>query len=104
MTKPQGSITTPNWPNKNYPSGISCSWLITVDPDKVRTLNRTQFKKFLRSCVLNHAPFQVIEVKFDKFDVEQDMYCRFDYVAFYNGGETDASRRIGKYCGDKAPE
>lgn len=37
MTKPQGSIKTPNWPEKNYPPGISCSWLITVEPDKVRT-------------------------------------------------------------------
>ncbi|TSV15219.1 Procollagen C-endopeptidase enhancer 2 [Bagarius yarrelli] len=80
MTKPQGTINTPNWPEKNYPSGISCSWLITVEQNKV------------------------IEVKFGKFDVERDAYCRFDYVAFYNGGETDASRRIGKYCGDKAPE
>ncbi|KAI5099577.1 procollagen C-endopeptidase enhancer precursor, partial [Silurus meridionalis] len=80
MTKPQGTFETPNWPEKNYPPGISCLWLITVDPDKV------------------------IEVKFDKFDVERDTYCRFDYVAFYNGGESDASRRIGKYCGDKAPD
>ncbi|KAG7322698.1 hypothetical protein KOW79_014044 [Hemibagrus wyckioides] len=80
MIKPQGTIQTPNWPEKNYPSGITCSWLITVEPDKV------------------------IEVKFDKFDVERDTYCRFDYVAFYNGGEMDTSRRIGKYCGDKAPE
>ncbi|XP_053500975.1 procollagen C-endopeptidase enhancer a [Ictalurus furcatus] len=80
MTKPHGTIHTPNWPEKNYPPGISCSWLITVDPDKV------------------------IEVKFDKFDVERDTYCRFDYVAFYNGVERDDSRRIGKFCGDKAPE
>ncbi|KAM9455381.1 procollagen C-endopeptidase enhancer a [Clarias gariepinus] len=80
LTKPQGSIHTPNWPEKNYPSGISCSWLITVDPDKV------------------------IEVRFDKFDLEPDTYCRFDYVTFYNGGERDDSRLIGKYCGDKVPE
>ncbi|XP_017577472.1 procollagen C-endopeptidase enhancer a [Pygocentrus nattereri] len=80
MMKPQGSIKTPNWPEKNYPPGISCSWLITVDPG------------------------MVIEVKFDKFDVEPDTYCRFDYVAFFNGGEKDDSRRIGKYCGDVAPD
>ncbi|XP_026114688.1 procollagen C-endopeptidase enhancer 2-like [Carassius auratus] len=79
LTKSQGSIKTPNWPEKNYPAGISCSWLITVEPD------------------------MVIEVKFDKFDVESDTYCRFDYVAFFNGGEKDDSRRIGKYCGDTAP-
>ncbi|KAI4902857.1 hypothetical protein NFI96_003572 [Prochilodus magdalenae] len=80
LTKPQGTIKTPNWPEKNYPPGISCSWLITVDPS------------------------MVIEVKFDKFDVEQDTYCRFDYVVFFNGGEKDDSRLIGKYCGDGAPE
>ncbi|XP_076875542.1 procollagen C-endopeptidase enhancer a [Brachyhypopomus gauderio] len=80
MTKSQGTIKTPNWPEKNYPAGISCSWLITVEAD------------------------MVIEVKFGKFDVEPDMYCRFDYVAFFNGGEKDNSRRIGKYCGDVAPE
>lgn len=43
-------------------------------------------------------------MKFNKFDVERDVYCRFDYVVFYNGGDRDDSRRIGKYCGDKAPE
>ncbi|XP_043107102.1 procollagen C-endopeptidase enhancer a [Puntigrus tetrazona] len=80
LTKSQGTIKTPNWPEKNYPPGISCSWLITVEPETV------------------------IEVKFDKFDLESDTYCRFDYVAFFNGGEKDDSRRIGKYCGDTAPQ
>lgn len=47
---------------------------------------------------------QVIQVKFDKFVLEADTYCRFDYVAFFNGGEKDDSRLIGKYCGDEAPE
>ncbi|XP_061104653.1 procollagen C-endopeptidase enhancer a [Conger conger] len=79
MTKPQGSLKTPNWPEKNYPAGISCSWHITVEPD------------------------MIIEVKFEKFDLELDSYCRFDYVAFFNGGEKDDSRRIGRYCGDHLP-
>ncbi|KAJ8266230.1 hypothetical protein GJAV_G00128040 [Gymnothorax javanicus] len=79
MTKPHGSLKTPNWPEKNYPAGISCSWHITVKPD------------------------MIIEVKFEKFDLEADTYCRFDYVAFFNGGEKDDSRRIGKYCGDRIP-
>lgn len=47
--------------------------------------------------------FQVIEVKFEKLDLEPDTYCRYDYVALFNGGETDNSRRIGKFCGDRAP-
>ncbi|KAM3868665.1 procollagen C-endopeptidase enhancer a [Diretmus argenteus] len=79
ITKAQGEIMTPNWPDKKYPAGTSCSWLITVEPD------------------------MVIQVKFDKFVLEADSYCRFDYVAFFNGGEKDDSRLIGKYCGDRAP-
>lgn len=46
---------------------------------------------------------KVIEVKFEKLDLEPDTYCRYDYVALFNGGETDNSRRIGKFCGDRAP-
>ncbi|XP_026229337.1 procollagen C-endopeptidase enhancer a [Anabas testudineus] len=80
FTKAQGEIKTPNWPDKKYPAGASCSWLITVEPD------------------------MIIQVKFDKFALEVDSYCRFDYVAFFNGGEKDDSRLIGKYCGDETPE
>jgi len=80
LTKDQGEIKTPNWPDKKYPAGTSCSWLITVEPD------------------------MVIQVRFDKFALEADTYCRFDYVAFFNGGEKDDSRLIGKYCGDDAPQ
>lgn len=36
MTESQGTIKTPNWPEKNYPPEISCSWLITVEPEMVR--------------------------------------------------------------------
>ncbi|XP_060780574.1 procollagen C-endopeptidase enhancer b isoform X2 [Neoarius graeffei] len=80
LTKPHGSVKTPNWPDSNYPPGISCSWHISV------------------------AANMVLEVKFEKLDLEADKYCRFDYVALFNGGETDNSRRIGKFCGDIAPE
>ncbi|XP_034020415.1 procollagen C-endopeptidase enhancer b isoform X2 [Thalassophryne amazonica] len=79
LTKPQGSVRTPNWPNSDYPAGISCSWHISVEPSNV------------------------IEVKFEKLDLEPDMYCRYDYVALFNGGERDNSRRIGKFCGDRPP-
>ncbi|KAJ0061807.1 hypothetical protein NL108_012464, partial [Boleophthalmus pectinirostris] len=79
ITKAQGEIMTPNWPNDKYPAGTSCSWLITVEPG------------------------MVIQVQFDKFALEADTYCRFDYVSFYNGGERDDSRLIGKYCGEQAP-
>ncbi|GAA6216341.1 procollagen C-endopeptidase enhancer 2-like [Lates japonicus] len=79
LTKEQGSVRTPNWPNSNYPAGISCSWHISVEPSNV------------------------IEVKFEKLDLEPDTYCRYDYVALFNGGERDNSRRIGKFCGDRPP-
>ncbi len=36
LTKSQGTIKTPDWPEKNYPAGISCSWLIAVEPEMVR--------------------------------------------------------------------
>ncbi|XP_029957686.1 procollagen C-endopeptidase enhancer a [Salarias fasciatus] len=80
ITKSQGEIKTPNWPDKKYPPGTTCAWLITVEPD------------------------MVIKVTFDKFVLEADTYCRFDYVVFYNGGERDDSRLIGRYCGDVAPQ
>ncbi|KAJ4929977.1 hypothetical protein JOQ06_018993 [Pogonophryne albipinna] len=80
ITKAQGEIKTPNWPDSKYPAGTSCSWLITVEPG------------------------MVIQVTFGKFVLEGDSYCRFDYVAFFNGGEKDDSRLIGKYCGDRAPQ
>ncbi|XP_073331444.1 procollagen C-endopeptidase enhancer 2-like [Pagrus major] len=79
LIKSQGSVKTPNWPNSNYPAGISCSWHISVEPNNV------------------------IEVKFVKLDLEPDTYCRYDYVALFNGGERDNSRRIGKFCGDRSP-
>ncbi|XP_075968528.1 procollagen C-endopeptidase enhancer b [Anarhichas minor] len=79
LTKAQGSVKTPNWPNSNYPAGISCSWHISVEPSNV------------------------IEVKFMKLDLEPDTYCRYDYVALFNGGERDNSRRIGRFCGDRSP-
>lgn len=47
---------------------------------------------------------QIIEVKFEKFDVERDNYCRYDHVSIFNGAEINDAKRIGKYCGDSPPE
>ncbi|XP_037230815.1 procollagen C-endopeptidase enhancer 1 [Falco rusticolus] len=79
LEKPQGSLKTPNWPEENYPPGISCSWHIVAPPR------------------------QVVELRFGKFDVEPDPHCRYDYVAVYEGGETDDARRVGKFCGEETP-
>ncbi|NP_001008157.1 procollagen C-endopeptidase enhancer 1 precursor [Xenopus tropicalis] len=80
LEKPQGSINTPNWPDNNYPSGISCSWHIVAPKEKV------------------------VELSFGKFDVEVDSYCRYDYLAVFNGGKSDDTRLVGKFCGDSPPK
>ncbi len=46
LTKSQGTIKTPNWPENNYPAGISCSWLITVEPEMVRKNITLQYRSF----------------------------------------------------------
>ncbi|XP_077171498.1 procollagen C-endopeptidase enhancer 1 [Paroedura picta] len=79
LEKPQGTLKTPNWPESDYPAGISCSWHIIAPKDKV------------------------VALTFGKFDVEPDTYCRYDYVAVFNGADRDDSRRIGKFCGDHSP-
>ncbi|XP_033885179.1 procollagen C-endopeptidase enhancer 2-like [Acipenser ruthenus] len=79
LDKPAGSFKTPNWPDTDYPAGVTCSWHIVAPKN------------------------QIIEVKFEKFDVERDNYCRYDYVAIFNGAEINDAKRIGKYCGDSPP-
>ncbi|XP_053486078.1 procollagen C-endopeptidase enhancer 2 [Ictalurus furcatus] len=79
LDKPLGTFTTPNWPERDYPAGVTCSWHI-IAPEH-----------------------QIIELKFEKFDVERDNYCRYDHVVVYNGVETSDKTRIGKFCGDSPP-
>lgn len=79
LEKPQGSLNTPNWPEENYPPGISCSWHIVAPADKV------------------------VELRFGKFDVEPDPHCRYDYVAVFEGGARDDARRLGRFCGEETP-
>uniref|UniRef100_G3STZ4 Procollagen C-endopeptidase enhancer 2 n=1 Tax=Loxodonta africana TaxID=9785 RepID=G3STZ4_LOXAF len=76
---PSGSFKTPNWPDRDYPAGVACVWHI-VAPEN-----------------------QLIELMFEKFDVERDNYCRYDFVAVFNGGEINDAKRIGRYCGDSPP-
>ncbi|XP_004457207.1 procollagen C-endopeptidase enhancer 1 [Dasypus novemcinctus] len=79
LEKAQGTLTTPNWPESDYPPGISCSWHIIAPSD------------------------QVISLTFGKFDLEPDTYCRYDSVSVFNGAESDDAKRLGKFCGDTAP-
>ncbi|KAG7264554.1 hypothetical protein CRUP_019962 [Coryphaenoides rupestris] len=79
LDKSTGSFKTPNWPEKDYPAGVTCSWHILA------------------------PKHQIIEVRFEKFDVERDNYCRYDHVSIFNGPEINDARRIGKFCGDSPP-
>ncbi|XP_069771456.1 procollagen C-endopeptidase enhancer 2-like [Narcine bancroftii] len=79
LVKPQGTIKTPNWPEKAYPPGISCTWHIVS------------------------RPHEHIELKFEKFSVEKDNYCRYDYVSIFNGSSKNEGQRVGKFCGDSLP-
>lgn len=79
LEKAQGTLTTPNWPESDYPPGINCNWHIIAPPN------------------------QVILLTFGKFDLEPDTYCRYDSVSVYNGAMSDDSKRLGKFCGDTAP-
>ncbi|KAF4015881.1 hypothetical protein G4228_007241 [Cervus hanglu yarkandensis] len=79
LEKAQGTLTTPNWPESDYPPGISCSWHIIAPPD------------------------QVISLTFGKFDLEPDSYCRYDSVSVFNGPVSDDAKRLGKFCGDTVP-
>uniref|UniRef100_A0A8C0KBM5 Procollagen C-endopeptidase enhancer 2 n=1 Tax=Canis lupus dingo TaxID=286419 RepID=A0A8C0KBM5_CANLU len=79
LERPSGSFKTPNWPDRDYPAGVTCVWHIVAPKN------------------------QLIELKFEKFDVERDNYCRYDFVAVFNGGEVNDAKRIGKYCGDSPP-
>ncbi|XP_021561845.1 procollagen C-endopeptidase enhancer 2 [Carlito syrichta] len=79
LERPSGSFKTPNWPDRDYPAGVTCVWHIIAPKN------------------------QLIELKFEKFDVERDNYCRYDFVAVFNGGEVNDAKRIGKYCGDSPP-
>ncbi|XP_061877746.1 procollagen C-endopeptidase enhancer 2-like isoform X2 [Entelurus aequoreus] len=79
LDKPSGTFKTPNWPERDYPAGVTCSWHIVAPKN------------------------QIIEVTFEKFDVERDNYCRYDHVSIFNGGEINDAKKIGKYCGDSPP-
>lgn len=65
----------------------------------VRWLFARKKKDYFVTCLL----LQIIEVKFEKFDVERDNYCRYDHVSIFNGPEINDAKRIGKYCGDSPP-
>lgn len=40
LEKPSGSFHTPNWPERDYPAGVTCSWHIVAPKNQVRRCHR----------------------------------------------------------------
>ncbi|CAG0918336.1 unnamed protein product [Notodromas monacha] len=74
-----GSIHSPNYGSGTYDSSLDCFWTITVDENHVAVLN------------------------FTDFDVEAHRNCSYDYVAIYDGPDSN-SPLLGQFCGSSLPE
>nr|NP_001071840.1 Tolloid protein [Ciona intestinalis]BAE06735.1 Tolloid [Ciona intestinalis] len=77
VTTPDGEITSPNWP-REYPTNKQCIWQIVAPPQ--------------------HR----ITIEFDKFELEGNEVCKYDYVEV-RSGLTDESTFHGKFCGTELP-
>ncbi|XP_068445519.1 ovochymase-2 [Clinocottus analis] len=74
LTGETGTFTSFNYPN-SYDNGKSCTWHITVDPDKV------------------------IQLWFEEFALEETQLCTADFITL-----RDSLGTIGKYCGYTNPK
>ncbi|XP_061178089.1 cubilin-like [Saccostrea echinata] len=77
FSTPSGTLMSKNYP-ENYPHNTDCEWLITVQDTKTVVLT------------------------FDEFDVEGSSDCRYDYVAVYDGNNSN-STELMKHCGRSLP-
>ncbi|KAL3836256.1 hypothetical protein ACJMK2_021695 [Sinanodonta woodiana] len=77
FTAPYGIIKTPTHP-VNYHNEANCTWLLTVQPNRV------------------------VDLKFLEFDLETHSTCNYDYVDIRDGSDLNA-RLIGRYCGNVVP-
>ena len=73
FTKASGVVTSPDYPMM-YPSNQDCVWVISMTSD-------TQ-----------------VRLKFDYFDLEDDLNCVYDYLLIRDGPNAD-SPVIGRFCG-----
>ncbi|XP_069122184.1 cubilin-like [Argopecten irradians] len=78
MTSSSGTFTSPNFPGQ-YAHSRVCTWRITVQQGRRVSLN------------------------FDNFNLETGPYCRFDYVAVYDGILDDSPIKT-RFCGDTIPQ
>ncbi|KAJ8336200.1 hypothetical protein SKAU_G00395430 [Synaphobranchus kaupii] len=74
LTEPSGEFTSKDYPS-SYDNGDSCSWHITVSPDKV------------------------IHLWFEDFSLEETDLCSSDFITVQ-----DNLGIIGKYCGRTKPK
>ncbi|XP_077973794.1 bone morphogenetic protein 1-like [Styela clava] len=77
VTNLDGYITSPNWPNE-YPTNKKCVWQIVAPP---------QHK---------------ISIQFEKFELEGNEVCKYDYVEIRSGLSDDAKFH-GRFCGLELP-
>ncbi|KAH0809453.1 hypothetical protein GEV33_013339 [Tenebrio molitor] len=77
LTKPNGTITSPNYP-KAYPPSVECNWKIEVDYGNQ------------------------IEITFYKVDVEKTYLCHLDFIKLYNG-EDETYPEIATVCHQNKP-
>ncbi|XP_064643493.1 cubilin-like [Lineus longissimus] len=94
LTEAQGIVMSPMHP-RSYPGGLDCNYTISVDPQKFILLefDDDQFGIERAQIATNNSETMI-----------DNIACKFDYVAIYDGfNETDA-KLIGKFCGNKAPQ
>ncbi|XP_064410135.1 cubilin [Latimeria chalumnae] len=77
LTTPTGSFTSPNYPLP-YHYNAECYWLL-----KTNAGNR-------------------IVLRFEDFHLESSSQCTYDYVAVYNGNNTN-SQILARLCGNQVP-
>lgn len=46
---------------------------------------------------------QVIRLKFEHFDIEEELTCLYDYLTAYNGIKQDERILLGTFCNENAP-
>ena len=82
FTGDRGNFSSPVVDGK-YPNGADCVWQISVDE--------------------NHT----VVVLFNKFNLELDKKCKYDFVAFYDGSyaspDAHSDRELLRFCGNSTP-
>ncbi|XP_076459085.1 tolloid-like protein 1 [Babylonia areolata] len=76
--KPEGVITSPNWPNF-YPARKDCVWHFTTKP--------------------GHR----VRLTFREFGLEPHQECTYDHIVVFDGDNTNA-RSLGVFCGSAIPD